>query len=55
VSGRTLGHGEPVPGGASAMTIEACQTVCQTLGYTLAGVEYADECCMFSHSARLPF
>jgi glucan 1,3-beta-glucosidase len=50
VGGRTLGNGEAVPGGASAMTIEACQTVCHGLGYTLAGLEYADECCMFSSS-----
>jgi glucan 1,3-beta-glucosidase len=55
VGGRTLGHGEPVSGGASAMTIEACQTACQMLGYTLAGVEYADECCMFSYSTLLSF
>ena len=48
VSGRTLSHGEAVPGGASAMTVEACQTVCQGLGYVLAGVEYADECCRSS-------
>jgi hypothetical protein len=26
------------------MTVEACQAGCQALGFTLAGVEYADEC-----------
>jgi glucan 1,3-beta-glucosidase len=45
VSARTLSHTEVVPGGASGITVEACQTVCHSLGYTLAGVEYADECC----------
>lgn len=47
VSGRTLLNGEQVPGGASAMTIEACQTVCKGLGYTLAGLEYSQECCKY--------
>lgn len=50
MAARTLGNAEAGAGGASAMTIEACQTVCHSLGYTLAGVEYADECCMFSTS-----
>lgn len=27
------------------MTIELCQSTCLAAGYTLAGVEYADECC----------
>jgi glucan 1,3-beta-glucosidase len=47
VGGRTLVNGEPVPGGASSMTVEACQSVCLGLGYVLAGVEYADECCKY--------
>jgi hypothetical protein len=29
------------------MTVEACQAVCQGLGFVLAGVEYADECCKY--------
>jgi hypothetical protein len=45
VGGRTLVNGEAVPGGAGAMTVEACQSTCLGLGYSLAGVEYADECC----------
>lgn len=44
VSGRALVNNEVVPGGASGMSIEACQTECHSLGYTLAGVEYGDEC-----------
>jgi beta-glucosidase len=47
VTARTLGYTAAVPGGATVMTVEACQTVCLGLGYTLAGVEYADECCKY--------
>jgi glucan 1,3-beta-glucosidase len=45
VSARTLSQHPAVAGGASATTIEACQAVCHSLGYSLAGVEYTDECC----------
>jgi len=45
ISARTLSQHPAVGGGASATTIEACQAVCQALGYNFAGVEYADECC----------
>jgi glucan 1,3-beta-glucosidase len=45
VSARTLSQRFDVAGGASAMTIEACKAVCHSNGYSLAGVEYADECC----------
>ncbi|KAF4631590.1 hypothetical protein G7Y89_g6540 [Cudoniella acicularis] len=31
-----------IPG--ASMTVEACEAACKTLGYTLAGVEYSDEC-----------
>jgi glucan 1,3-beta-glucosidase len=48
VAGRAM-KGYPVPGGAQAMTIESCQATCLGLGYTLAGLEYADDCC------KLPF
>jgi hypothetical protein len=47
VAGRTLVNGESVPGGAGSMTVEACQSTCLGLGYSLAGVEYADECCQY--------
>jgi hypothetical protein len=30
-----------------SMTVEACQSTCLGLGYSLAGVEYADECCQY--------
>ncbi|TGO46222.1 hypothetical protein BOTNAR_0602g00010 [Botryotinia narcissicola] len=30
---------------ASPMTVDICTTACQEGGYSLAGVEYADECC----------
>jgi glucan 1,3-beta-glucosidase len=29
------------------MSIELCQSTCLGLGYILAGLEYADECCKF--------
>lgn len=45
VSARTLLTQASVPGGAAAMTVEACQTACSGLGFVLAGVEYAQECC----------
>ena len=51
VAARTLVNGEAVPGGASAMTVEACQSTCLGLGYSLAGVEYADECCKYHSTA----
>jgi glucan 1,3-beta-glucosidase len=44
VAARAL-TGEAVPGGPTAMTIEACLTVFHGLGFILAGSEYADECC----------
>lgn len=45
VSGRSLAEGIPAPGGATNMTVQNCQAGCQALGFTLAGLEYADECC----------
>jgi hypothetical protein len=54
VAARTLVNGEAVPGGASAMTVEACQSTCLGLGYSLAGVEYADECCKYPKYAFRP-
>jgi glucan 1,3-beta-glucosidase len=45
VSGRALPNGEQVPGGASAMTNELCQSTCLADGFSIAGTEYAGECC----------
>ncbi len=45
VSARSLPFTASVPGGPSAMTVELCELTCLAAGYTLAGVEYADECC----------
>ncbi|EHK19381.1 glycoside hydrolase family 55 protein [Trichoderma virens Gv29-8] len=44
VNGRTLGNQVQVPGGASAMSIDACEAACKSAGYTIAGVEYSGEC-----------
>ena len=41
---RTLTTGMGVAGGASKMTVALCTAACQGAGYSLAGVEYADEC-----------
>lgn len=45
VNNRTLANQVQVAGGASAMSIEACETACKSAGYTIAGVEYSGECC----------
>jgi hypothetical protein len=47
VSGRALPVSEPVTGGATAMTNEACQTACAGAGYSIAGTEYSQECCKY--------
>ncbi|KAF3055332.1 Glucan 1,3-beta-glucosidase [Trichoderma lentiforme] len=44
VNGRTLANQVQVAGGASAMSVEACETACKAAGYTIAGVEYSGEC-----------
>lgn len=46
-SSRTLKNYIVVPGGQGATTRESCQSACQALGYTVSGVEYANECCKF--------
>ena len=45
VSGRALPNSVSVPGGSTAMTNELCQSACQAAGYSIAGTEYAGECC----------
>ena len=45
VSARALPNGEAVPGGTNAMTNELCQATCLADGFTIAGTEYAGECC----------
>jgi len=45
VSERSLPNGEQVPGGTNAMTNELCQSTCLADGFTIAGTEYAGECC----------
>jgi hypothetical protein len=44
-TGRTLTNGLATTGGSNAMTVALCLTACQNAGYSLAGVEYAGECC----------
>jgi WSC domain len=52
VSGRALPNGEAVPGGTNAMTNEACQSTCLAAGFSIAGTEYAGECCKFLFSSK---
>jgi hypothetical protein len=47
VSARALPNGDAVPGGTNAMTNELCQSTCLADGFTIAGTEYAGECCDF--------
>jgi hypothetical protein len=53
VSGRALPMMEPVSGG---ITNEGCQNAYLAAGYSIAGTEYARECCKFLSSIFiLPF
>jgi WSC domain len=47
VSGRALPNGEAVAGGTNAMTNVLCQSTCLAAGFSIAGTEYAGECCKF--------
>jgi glucan 1,3-beta-glucosidase len=42
VSARTLPNAESVSGG---VTNEGCQNACLAAGYSIAGTEYASQCC----------
>jgi hypothetical protein len=55
VGARTLANGMQVTGGANAMTVEACTSVCLAAKYTLAGVEYSGECCKYFDSNQDAF
>jgi glucan 1,3-beta-glucosidase len=46
-SARTFSYYLVVPGGQGATTIQSCVAACSALGYSLAGIEYANECCKF--------
>ncbi|UJO20415.1 WSC domain-containing protein [Fulvia fulva] len=41
---RSLANGVATPGGPSNMTVALCTATCGKAGYTLAGLEYAQEC-----------
>ncbi|KDR78532.1 hypothetical protein GALMADRAFT_137589 [Galerina marginata CBS 339.88] len=50
VSARALPHNAvnlPVPLPRGNLTVEACVAACGNAGFTLAGVEFADECCTY--------
>ena len=44
-TGRALTTGMAVPGGASKMSVALCTSACGAAGFSLSGVEYAQECC----------
>jgi len=44
VGGRALTFGAPIVGGASNNSVESCTAACLAAGYSLAGMEYSDEC-----------
>jgi hypothetical protein len=54
VAARTLTVGTTPVGGASNNSVESCTAACFAGGYTLAGVEYSDECCTYYPSPSLP-
>ena len=47
VGARTLAN-QVATGDASTMTVALCVDACQAAGYILAGLEYADQCELFS-------
>jgi hypothetical protein len=52
VGGKTLTFGTPPVGGASNNSVESCTAACSAAGYSLAGVEYSDECCTYCPSTQ---
>jgi len=44
VNGRALTFGTSPVGGASKNSVESCTAACSAAGYSLAGMEYSDEC-----------
>jgi len=46
-NGRALTTFTSVTGGSSAMSVALCIQACNSTGFSMAGVEYADECCKF--------
>ena len=49
---RTLTAGTNPVGGATNNSAESCTAACLAAGYHLAGMEYSDECCMYSPSPQ---
>jgi hypothetical protein len=49
-NGRALTTPASVTGGAGAMTVALCIQACKSAGFSMAGLEYASECCKFSRA-----
>lgn len=50
VNGRALGTGVSVSGGQA--TVALCVAACKEKGFSMAGIEYANECCKFIDRAK---
>jgi hypothetical protein len=50
-NGRALTNYVTVAGGQPATTVALCIAACMGAGYSMAGLEYADECCECSSCA----
>lgn len=42
--GRSLTSSQQVTGGFPKITVELCQSACKSAGYSIAGLEYSQEC-----------
>jgi hypothetical protein len=42
---RSLSIGTAVPGGTANTSVQTCTATCFSLGYSLSGTEFAQECC----------
>jgi hypothetical protein len=51
VNGRALGNGVAVTGGKA--TVALCIAACKAAGFSIAGIEYANECCEFENSTQM--
>jgi hypothetical protein len=46
-TGRILQESPYTAGGIQALTVDICLSTCQDAGYSLAGLEFGQECCKF--------
>jgi hypothetical protein len=51
VNGRALPNGVAVTGGKA--TVALCVAACKAAGFSMAGIEYANECCKFDKNSEM--